>query len=202
MRNAQRELAIKIRDVGFLPEDEIHRRSAGSTPYEIARDRSQYDPRKVMEAAEIASMPGRNDEHELIERLSDEDSAVRYWAAMGLLIRGERLPKNGAGLGVLSDALADPSPSVRVMAAQALAEFTNSDLTREQSLKTLLEHADLSRSGLYVSLLALNALDELDDIARPIKASIARLPHQEQSLDPRLRNYVDRLLEKTLADLN
>ena len=38
MREAHLRHIEKIRDVGFLPEGEIHDRSAGSTPYEMAND--------------------------------------------------------------------------------------------------------------------------------------------------------------------
>ncbi len=52
LRQAQRDHAAAIRDICFLPEGEIHSRSAGSTPYELARDDAKYPLR--------ASWPPRN----------------------------------------------------------------------------------------------------------------------------------------------
>ena len=55
LRTAQEELALKIRDVGFLPEHDIHARSADSTPYEFGHDEAQYPLKRVMRAAGAAS---------------------------------------------------------------------------------------------------------------------------------------------------
>ena len=38
----QRDLILKIRDVGFLPEGEIHTRSASGTPYDTGHDPASY----------------------------------------------------------------------------------------------------------------------------------------------------------------
>ena len=48
MRQAQQELAVKTRDIGFLPEGEIHARSTDSTPYEMAQDDAKYPLAKIM----------------------------------------------------------------------------------------------------------------------------------------------------------
>src|SRR5690606_4477746 len=90
LRAALREHHLETRDVGFLPEDEMHRRSEGSTPYEMARDDKRYPIERVLAAAELASSDDRSTEaiERLRELLRDGDSAVRYWAASGMLARG------------------------------------------------------------------------------------------------------------------
>ena len=88
LRNAQREHILKIRDVCFLPEREIHTRSEGSTPYDIARDPAKYPLERIVAAAELSSRLDPADVKELISLLQDRDSAVRYWGALGLLMRG------------------------------------------------------------------------------------------------------------------
>jgi len=87
LRKAQRALALEIRDLGFLPEDEIHSRSAGSTPYEMGHDAKKYPLEKIMATAELASMLDPRAVGGLVKAFEDEDSAVRYWGAMGLLMR-------------------------------------------------------------------------------------------------------------------
>jgi arylsulfatase A-like enzyme len=58
MRKAQRDLAMKIRDVGYLTEGEIHARAAGAAPYDMGHDAARYPASRVMDAAELASRGG------------------------------------------------------------------------------------------------------------------------------------------------
>ena len=88
LRRAQQELALKIRDLGFLPEGELHSRSIGSSPYDAGRDGSKYPFRPIFETAELASMLGPEAVPALKKAFKDGDSAVRYWAALGMLMRG------------------------------------------------------------------------------------------------------------------
>src|ERR1041385_1445778 len=55
LRDANREHLLRIRDVGFLPEAEMHRRSQGSTPYELGHDARNFPLKRVLDAAELAS---------------------------------------------------------------------------------------------------------------------------------------------------
>src|SRR5690606_26917793 len=136
----------ETRDVGFLPEDEIHGRSEGSTPYEVARDEKRYPIERVLAAAELASSDDRSTgaTARLRTLLRDEDSAVRYWAASGMLARGGEAVESSHV--ELRDVLtADPSPGVRIAAAEALAQHgSESDVKR--AVETLIELASLERS--------------------------------------------------------
>ena len=55
LSKGRRDWELEIRDVGFLPEGEIHSRSAGSTPYEMAHDAKRYPLERILETAELAS---------------------------------------------------------------------------------------------------------------------------------------------------
>jgi arylsulfatase A-like enzyme len=198
MRKAQRDLAFAIRDVGFLPEAEIHSLAAGSTPYEMARDEAKYPMDRIVGMAERASLLEESATPALIRGLAEEPGAVRYWAAMGLLMRGSEAVNQAAA--ELRRRLKDESPSVRAIAAQALGEYGQA-ADRQAALDTLLELAPVDRNGLYVSLLALNALDAMGDKARPVEARIAALPRESATLPQTLNGYVPRLIEKILADL-
>jgi len=55
LRDAQRSLALQIRDVGFLPEGEIHSRSVGTTPYDMGHDASKYPLERILAVAEAAA---------------------------------------------------------------------------------------------------------------------------------------------------
>jgi uncharacterized sulfatase len=192
MRAAQQNLAKKIRDVGYLPEEEIHERSKGTTPYEMGHNARLYPMEKVMAVAEQASRGVR-------KTFSDSDSAVRYWALMGVLMRGADAAKEAHV--ELKKALKDPSPSVRVAAAEALGRYSED---ASEALNVLVAHADASKNSLFVALRALNAIDYLGAKAKPALDRIRALPSTDKdtNLDPRLRGYAGRLKEKILADLD
>jgi uncharacterized sulfatase len=199
LRKAQRDWELEIRDVGFLPEGEIHERSAGASPYEMGHDGKRYPLVQIMSTAEMASeFSNPKAVEQLSAALADDDSAIRYWGAMGLLMRGEAGVHAGGDL--LRKSLADKSPNVRVVAAEALAKHgPQGDL--EPALAVLLEAASLEKNSVYVAILALNALDELDGKAKDVADKIAALPQKAPGIDGRMSSYVPRLIEKTLADL-
>lgn len=195
LRQAQRDWAQDIRDLGFLPEGEIHSRSQGTTPYEMGRDKDRYPMAKIMAMAEMAASLKDGLLGQLTEGLTDDDSAVRYWAAMGLLMRGEvaREP--------LLAALEDSSPYVRIVAAETLSRYGDqSDLDR--SLPVLVDLASVERHGLFVSIAALNALDELDEKAQTHRDAIARLPKKAPKTSPRQGFYVQGLIQRTLDTMS
>ena len=65
----------------------------------------------------------------------------------------------------------------------------------------LIDSAPVDKNGIYVSMLALNALDQINDKAVSLKNQISQLPKSAPSVNGRMRSYVRRLIEKTLADL-
>ncbi len=198
LRRAQQEQVLATRDVGFLPEGEIHSRSAGSTPLEMAQDNRRYPLKKILAMAELAAGPGSVALPRLKKGLNDNDSAVRYWAAMGLLIRG----REGFEFGRdgLWRALRDSSPYVRVVAAEAIGKH-GSPADSQAALDVLLPAADVQKNGLYVAVAALNAIDELDGRAVLRKEEIEALPRRDPAVNSRMSDLVNRLITKILADL-
>jgi arylsulfatase A-like enzyme len=193
---AQRGLALKIRDLGFLPEGEIHSRGADSTPYEYGQS-SAYDLEKIMEVAEQASSLDPKYNENLIENFADEDSAVRYWAAMGLLMR----EKAGvdAGRKQLRESLDDEAAAFRIIAAQALAQWGN-DEDLKLAIPVLLEASPIDKNDVFTSMLALNAFDAIDGRAASVQDQLAKMP-KDGKVPPRMGAYVKNLLTKTLDDL-
>jgi uncharacterized sulfatase len=198
MRRAHQDMTRAIRDVGFLPEGEIHTRSAGTTPYEMGHDPQRYPLRAIVGMANLASSLEPRALPKLVKGLRDPDSAVRYWAAQGILMRGSNAVTTSRE--ALASALQDPSPYVRIPAAEALGRF-GSPAELAQALPVLLQSADLARNDLYVVVPALNALDELGARAASQRAALAALPKTNPAVDRRMADYAERLLEKILADL-
>ena len=191
LRRAQQDLARRVRDVGFLPEGERFARAPGRSPYDLARDGAAYPFDRVFAAAEAASMSGPEAIPEMKALLADGDAAVRYWGAMGILMRG-RPGVEAAGAG-LRAALADKSAYVRIAAAEALGRYGDEpDVKRVLAL--LLELADAGRNDVFTAMAALDVLDVLGDRAAPAAGAIKALSVKATLPDPRYAPYIPRLL--------
>lgn len=197
LRRAHEDHAVRIRDVGFLPEAEIHTRSAGSTPYEIGHNVKKYPLERIIETAELASSLRPDSLPPLQHAFTDNDSAVRYWAAMGIVMRDK--PAVQAAGDELRRALKDPSPSVRVVAAEALGRYGD-DADRRQALNVLLDLACFDRTGLYVTVQALNAINRLGPMAAPGLETIKASFKGTEPIPARLKEYIPRLIEKITED--
>ena len=195
MRKAEQEWIARVRDVGFLPEPEIHSRSEGSTPCDIGHDDAKYPLARIVAAAELASGLKADAVPELKKALADGDSAVRYWGAMGLLMRDR--PAVEAAHGELQKALADAAPCVRLAAAAALSQCgTQADL--EQALPVLVELAPPGKHGVNVSLMALNAIEALGPKADSALPALQKLAKQAKG-GGRTQSYDVRVLDGLLG---
>lgn len=195
LRQAHRRHVLAIRDAGFLSEDEQHRRSARTTIYEMAHDAKKYPLERILAMADLASSraPGMLDR--LTEGLADKDSGVRYWAAMGLLVRGKEGVQSARG--ALRGALADASPSVRIIAARCLGEYgSKEDLDR--ALPVLEALASPVTNGAYASMLDLNAIDALGPRAASLHEMLRSLPLKDPAAPGRANGYVGRLVQRIL----
>jgi uncharacterized sulfatase len=191
MRQAQRDLATRNRDLGFLPEGEIHSRSIGSTPFDMAREANKYPFERVFAAAELASSLEAGVETKLAAAMGDSDSAVRWWGALGYLMRGA--PGVAAGKAQLRGGLKDESPYVRIASAEALARFGEAgDL--QPALDALGQLAQADKQGVLVSVYALNAVDALRKKAGPLLSVIRPISGTGPSPDARYNSYVPRLV--------
>ncbi len=192
LRKAHEDWAREIRDVGFLPEAEIHSRSEDSSPYEVGHDPARYDFEAIFATAQMASSGKAADLPELVKRLGSPDSAVRYWAATGLLIQGKA--GFAAGPEALRQALDDDSGSVAIVAAESLGRHGEA-ADREKALALLLEKGNQETGNTHEAILALNALDYLDKAADPVRAAVLALPRKSSQAAPRVEGYVANLLD-------
>jgi uncharacterized sulfatase len=197
MRSAQREWAGRIRDVGFLSEWEMHRRSEESTPYEMGHDPGRYDFEAIFASANLATSLNPRHLPSIVDMLEHRDSGVRYWAAIGLLAHGD------AGMRIARDrlvaALEDNSAIVRITAAEALGRYGSAE-DIEAALDVLQEYARDDQNA-YLRLAAWNAIDQLDKRAASALIAIKEIPTPQQNRPPRWGNYTTLVKQKTLADL-
>lgn len=145
-----RRWILEHRDAGLLPEAEyqIRARDSGRSPYDVLQDPA-LDLAAVLDAAERVGDPGVRLEV-LLGGLAHPEAAVRYWSAVALHARG------AVDVPELEAALKDPSPSVRIAAAEARA-----------ALAPLGELLQDERP--WVSLQAARALALLGERSRPLR---------------------------------
>lgn len=191
LRQAQEELAVKICDVGLLPEGEMHQRAEGTTPYDMGHDQALYPVKRVLSIAGAASSMKPEVIPELKAAFADKDSAIRYWAVMGTLMRGAE------GVSQLHQELVvatrDSSSYVQIPAHWALAKH-GSFQERAASLSALAQLSDWSRHNVFTAMSALCAIGDLGDAAKGVLEDLKKLPKKGASPDPRFDSYVSRLL--------
>jgi arylsulfatase A-like enzyme len=198
LRQTNRDHLKKIRDIGFLPEAEIHDRSRDSSPFQTGHNDRTYPMEKILSMAELASSGSKELSPELEKALIDPDSAVRYWAALGILMRGKEAV---AQLSVaLNQVLTDSSPYARSIAADALARFGSDDEVKK-SLSVLENLVSADRNGAYVSLWALQIIDDLGGKADPIIPRIKELPTTDAKAAKRVQEYPQRIMDKIRAGI-
>ncbi len=190
LRAALREHTLKIRDAGFLSEAEMHSRAAGTTIYEMVHDEEKYPLETILAMAEIAASRKPGLLPRLREGLKHPDSAVRYWAATGFLVRGPDAVKDARD--DLRKALGDDSPSVRTIAAWALGQYGD-ERDLQAALPVLRELAPPDKNGAYTSILAVNVIDALGPKASPLHEFIRAMPTKDPNAVDRANEYVARL---------
>ncbi|MFW6290588.1 MAG: hypothetical protein ACOC0R_06435, partial [Mariniphaga sp.] len=153
MRKANREWVSRIKDTGFIPEaDRVER--AGDTPmYDFVRTQ-KVNLEPIIDAAETATL-GKQENMEVLKTyLQDDENAIRYWGATGLLILGEQA---APAKNELKKALNDPSASVVTVAAEALYNLGEKEAAKKALLKVLENQNEFARCH------ALNAIDCIEE---------------------------------------
>jgi uncharacterized sulfatase len=197
LRQAQQNYARRMRDLGFLPEGELFSRAPGTAPFDMGQDDRKYPFDRIFATAELASMLQPEAIPELKKALADNDSAVRYWAALGIFVRGAK-GVEAAGTELRGALKNDRSPWVRIVAAQALGKFgTDDDLKR--ALPLLLERSNWDANDFFTVLAALNALDAIGSKAAPIAEGLKGLPTKGKLPDERYHSLIPWLIKDVQA---
>lgn len=199
LKAALRAHELRIRDIGLLPEAEIHSRAGKGAPYDVGHDPKRYPFERVLAAAELASNMQPGVTKQLEKLMADTDSGVRYWGAMGVLIRGAAEVK--AAHATLVKALTDEAPSVRIAACEALGRYGDSHDV-DSVLPVLMSLANPAKNGAYVSMQALTAIDSLGVKASPLKPQLSAMPNTDPTAPDRVKTeYIGRLQRQILAKI-
>jgi uncharacterized sulfatase len=114
LRGALNQHLNQTRDLGFLPEFEAWKLFENSSGLDVGKS-GKIDLQAIRKAA---SQVGMGEETSLIANLTSTNELVRYWGAIGLCAQKQELGKDA--IKALNSALNDPSPSVRIEAANTL----------------------------------------------------------------------------------
>ena len=173
----------RTHDLGLLPEYEMHRRAEGRMPYDVGRDPRLNPLDRLLAAADLANRMDPACRDELVGLLGDDEPALRYWGAVGLVALG-----NGAApaADALIEATEDPAPNVRIAAAEALANLGRT----ADALPVLI--AGLEHPTAFIRLRAINVLDRLGDRARPALPAIEQAKLKEKS---HVGDYLGRMVD-------
>lgn len=175
MRTDNRNYLIKSRDAGFIPEAMLYEISKTTTSYDFARSR-KYPLALILETAEMATTRDASSLNKLIERLSNKNPMVRYWAVTGCIIleKGAETAKPQ-----IKALLLDPEPAVRLAAAEALYGL---DETR---LVLPILSQSFTTNNMQARLQALNILEIMGEEAKPILPALKQFASLENIQSPK-----------------
>jgi arylsulfatase A-like enzyme len=179
MRRALDLHMLRIGDNGFMPE------GIATEGYLASRAAGAYPLRRIMALAQAAARRDPRKIALLRSALTDSDATVRWWGATGFAMLGDRARPAAATLGKMTSA--DPSPQVRVAAAEAGAAAGRPDAA-VAALAVLLA----PEQSMPVRLQAVNALTRLGTPARAAMVPLRAMMNDETDY---LRNASQYLIE-------
>lgn len=166
MRARLREWQLEVHDTSILAEEEMAERARqnNTTIYEMVRDPNQYDLPAYLDAADLALETDPENIGHLVERLAHEDSGIRYWAAIGLLMLDSHL--HADAIKAVTRILDDESHVNRAIAAWALLRARKEIDAARACLIALL------RGKSHATLLALTVIDLSGEPVAPYREAI------------------------------
>ena len=187
MRMANKDWVTKIYDTGFIPEADMIDRRGVAAAYDYMRS-GNVKLQEIMEAAEIATLGKVENIGKLKSFLKNDDSAVRYWGASGLLIlKNEAKPAVSA----LKSVLKDESPNVVTVAAEALYNLGEKEVAKNALIEVLKVNNEFARCH------ALNAIDCIDEKSPEIVDGVVAMLKDSESMT---RNKYDLRAAKWLIE--
>jgi arylsulfatase A-like enzyme len=151
MRMASLEMAVSIKDAGFIPETDRNIRAGDMPIFDYMRN-PELPYNEILGAAVIASLKKVENLEHLRKMLEHEDSAIRYWGIQGLLMLGDEAAPALEEIGV---AAFDASWNVSVLAAEILYRQGLKAKALEAFRRLLDSDQDMIRT------LALNSIDDI-----------------------------------------
>ncbi len=194
MRAAHLQWVQDTKDVGLIPEPIITEREEQlGGPYAILRQPGGDAYNARLGAIAAAASEGVDALPKLIQAMSDPDAAIRYWGATGVGNIG--IPAQSEAANAVGRALGDESSAVRTAAARALCRMGLPD----KALPVLIH--ELTEGTQWERLYAANALDEIDEQARPVIEQMKEGLEYQKGFNSNGK-YRVRVMNRVLNELN
>ncbi len=191
MREAVQQWMVETLDLGLLPEAEMHRLAAETSPRQYALANQDLFPRLASVAFDALDPQHGLSQADLVTLASDDHSGIRFWAVRGLAIRPS---DGGARDETLIRAMQDDSPSVAIAACDGLLSATEESV-RADAVDRLFELANVEQVGHFAAVAALNVLDMNARLNDQDKSKLAKLPRQVRKPPVRVGKYVGKLID-------
>jgi len=157
----------EVKDVGLIPETEYSKRAGSNSMYNYMHsDECPFD--ELLEAAELATLPSNESTEKYIEFLKNEDSAIRYWGVIGLLIHKD-LTKEA--LPELKNAVNEESAATASLIAEILYHLGEEKIAQKIYLRILTDE----NYNMYDRNFALNSIDAINFRTTEIEKAIKEL---------------------------
>jgi uncharacterized sulfatase len=194
LRAAHLKWVQDTKDVGLIPEPIIaeQEKQLGS-PYAILRQAGGDAYNARLSAIAAAASSGLDALPKLIQAMPDPDPAIRYWGATGIGNIGT--PAEDEAAEAMKRALRDDSSAVRTAAARALCRLGVPD----EALPVLIR--ELTEGTQWERLYAANALDEIDEQARPVLEQMKQGLEYQEGFNSNGK-YRVRVMNRVLNELN
>ena len=183
---------IETRDLGLIDEPEIAARAEqhSGVSYEVGVHCNNLE--RILETADLARM-GEDAKEELAKRLSDPDSAVRFWAVTGLCSLGVERTM----IERLSALLDDSSISVSLTAGDYLVRAGKGALALPAFARALASDILWARirAGAYLSYRSREELQPMKPLISALEQAINKqeMFGPEHNLEIERNNYTGRL---------
>lgn len=174
MRKACVEKGLSIRDAGFIPEVDRMQRTRETTAYDYVRSEGVPYAEIVQAANAATSGKGHISTEELLGMLKNEDAAIRYWAAAGLLQQGTY---SDDFLADIEKASFDPSWNVSVTCAEMLYRMGETKKSIAAFLRVFECELTMART------LALNSIDLMGGTYGEFGELVASVPANYEKPD-------------------
>lgn len=171
MRGQLHDWMLETRDIAILDETEmLGRLKAGESPWHLGQSLDNYE--RLLDTANL-QVQGKAAIPELMVRTKDPDSAIRFWAVLGLVATRSDDTEVIAGL---RSALKDQSVSVRLTAAEGL--FNNGHYEEAlpvviQALNDPIVSAQIRAAGI-LDTQPPEAMEKLRPAIEPLKRAIEK----------------------------
>lgn len=151
------------KDIGLVPEPIIAEKvKQYGSEYAVLRQGNAEEYMNSISEAAAAASSGKSALPKLLKAIAHSDSAIRYWGATGIGNIGPELEGDAKIESLMQGMLKDKSSTVRTAAARALCRIKKP----KSALPVLIN--ELTTGAQWERLHAAIALDEIDEMARPV----------------------------------